>query len=123
MSTGRPACGEATTVALDSTYRCEVPIALTLLTPLLAFGGALLGVLLNRRGARELQLRSIREETMRNLRWSAELAIDRDPGRAKLGVIQLATLDEITHLEGYERAMVRAAFDTVAAGESGGEEA
>lgn len=85
----------------------------TFLTPLLAFGGALLGVVLNRRGAHELERRSVREETMRNVQWAAELGIDRDDARVRLGVAQLRALSTVERLDDYERALVKAALATM----------
>src|SRR3954464_8439501 len=64
----------------------------TLSTPLMAFGGALSGVVLNRRATKELEMRSRREEAMRNLRWAAELAARDDDARFKLRVKQLSVL-------------------------------
>ena len=98
-------------------------LTLTLLTPLLAFAGALLGVALNRRGARELERRSVREETMRNLRWASELAVDGDGQRARLGVAQLNALVGLDRLDAYEKAMVDAAVATMEPRSRQGEEA
>jgi len=95
----------------------------TLLTPALAFAGALLGVVLNRRGAHELERRSVREETMRNVRWASELAVDPDVNRAKLGVVQLGALDSLDFLDAYEGAMVKAALATMEPVQEGVEEA
>lgn len=61
-------------------------------TPLLAFIGGLIGQLIGRRGAVELEGRSKREEVMRNLRWAAELAVSPDESKARLGVAQLRSL-------------------------------
>lgn len=61
-------------------------------SPLLAFIGVLFSQVVNRRGAHELESRSKREETMRNLRWSSELAVNQDDRMANLGVAQLAAL-------------------------------
>jgi hypothetical protein len=66
-----------------------VALFLALSTPVLAFAGALLGVVLNRRSAREVETRSRREEMMRNLRWAADHAVDPSPARAALGVAEL----------------------------------
>jgi hypothetical protein len=41
--------------------------------------------LVTRRGAKELETRSRREEVLRNLRWASELAVDTDERKAKLG--------------------------------------
>ena len=61
-------------------------------SPALAFAGVLVAQWIGRRTARELEIRSRREETMRTLRWAAELAIDDDAARSRLGSSQLATL-------------------------------
>lgn len=58
-------------------------------TPTLAFIGAFAGHLLGRKTAGELETRSKREETMRTLRWAAELAVDDDERKANLGFRQL----------------------------------
>ncbi len=88
-------------------------LVLTVLTRLLAFADALLGVALNRRGAHELERRSFREETMRNVRWAAELSMEDDSQRARLGVAQLNALDGLALLDRYEGAMVKAALGTM----------
>lgn len=91
----------------------------TLLTPMLAFAGALLGVALSLRSARDLERRSVREETMRNVRWASELAVAPER-RAELGVAQLRALDSSAKLETFEQAMINAALTTM---EPGAEEA
>ena len=54
--------------------------------------GTLLGVVLTRRGAVELERWRRREETMRLLRWAAELAINEKQGRRDLGGASLEAL-------------------------------
>jgi len=88
-----------------------VSILATLLTPALAFAGALLGVLLNRRVASELERRSRREETMRNLRWAADHVGDGDPIRAALGAAQLRALGRSALLDPEQLVFVDAALD------------
>ena len=61
-------------------------------TPVFTFMGVLLAQFFTRKGARELEQRSRREETMRNLRWAAELAVREDDRMADLGVAQLEAL-------------------------------
>jgi hypothetical protein len=61
-------------------------------TPLLAFGGALLGLWLNRRSATELDRWRKREETMRMLRWATEVALADDARRAESGAAILTAL-------------------------------
>lgn len=58
-----------------------VAIVIAVGTPLLAFAGALIGQLLSRKGAKEQDVQWHREETMRILRWAAELAADSDAGQ------------------------------------------
>jgi hypothetical protein len=61
-------------------------------TPVLAFGGSLFGHLVTRKSATELDRWRKREETMRMLRWSTELAVDRDEDRARAGLVVLRAL-------------------------------
>jgi hypothetical protein len=79
-------------------------------TPLLAFFGAALGALLNRRAARELENRSRREETMRNLRWAADHAVDADRWRGALGMAELEELGNSGMAEDEQRRFVNAAL-------------
>ena len=67
-------------------------LTLTVLTPLLAFAGALLGVVLNRRGAREL------------------------------GADQVDALQNLDQLDACERAMVKAALTSMVSSRGEGEE-
>lgn len=62
------------------------------LTPLLAFTGALIGHWVTRRSSRELDRWRKREETMRMLRWATELALDADPNKARSGLVVLFAL-------------------------------
>lgn len=64
-------------------------------------------------GARELETRSRREETMRNLRWAAELAVREDERTAILGAMQLIALLESDLLDDREKVFVEAALDAV----------
>lgn len=87
--------------------------AVSLGTPVAAFLGVLVAQWITRKGARELETRSRREETMRNLRWAAELAVSKDDGMADLGVNQLAALLESDLLDDAEKVFVEAALDAV----------
>lgn len=87
--------------------------AVSLGTPVFTFLGVLLAQFITRMGARELETRSRREETMRNLRWAAELAVDEDDRMADLGVAQLAALLESDLLDESEKVFVEAALDVV----------
>jgi len=82
-------------------------------TPVFTFLGVLLAQFISRKGARELESRSRREETMRNLRWAAELAVSQDGRMADLGVAQLAALLDSDLLDDSEKVFVEAALDAV----------
>ena len=53
-------------------------IAISTGTPVLTFMGVLVAQYLLRKGANEVEVRSRREETLRVLRWAAELAVSAD---------------------------------------------
>jgi hypothetical protein len=82
-------------------------------TPVLTFLGVLLAQHITRKGAQELETRSRREETMRNLRWAAELSVNADARMADLGVAQLVALLESDLLDESEKIFDEAALDTV----------
>lgn len=82
-------------------------------TPIFTFLGVLLAQFITRKGAKELETRSRREETMRNLRWAAELAVNEDDRMADLGVAQLVALLESDLLDESEKVFVEAALDAV----------
>lgn len=82
-------------------------------TPVVTFLGVLLAQLIARRGDVELEARSRREETMRNLRWAAELAVTGEDRRAALGVSQLVALLDSDLLEEPEKVFVEAALGAV----------
>jgi hypothetical protein len=82
-------------------------------TALLAFAGVLLGQAITRRGTRELEIRSKREEVMRILRWAAELAVADDQAHVRLGVTQLGTLLTSDLLDEEEKDFVQAALTAV----------
>lgn len=82
-------------------------------SPVLAFVGVLLAQLVARRGATELESRSKREETMRNLRWAAQLAVSADDRMAALGVAQLAALLASDLLDDAEKIFIEAALGAV----------
>ncbi len=88
-------------------------VAAGLGTAVAAFVGSLTGTLLARRGAKELETRSRREETMRNLRWGAELAVSADDRTARLGIAQLRALAESDLLDEGQQLFVDAALDAV----------
>ncbi len=85
----------------------------SLATPLAALVGVLVGQWVTRRGATELETRSKREETLRNLRWAAELAVHDNARIADLGVAQLEALLDSELLDDREKVFVEAALNTV----------
>jgi hypothetical protein len=60
--------------------------------PVLAFAGSWLGARGSRRASLELDRWRRREETMRLLRWAAELALERDERRAGVGIAAMDAL-------------------------------
>ncbi|MGQ0624500.1 MAG: hypothetical protein ACT4PP_07600 [Sporichthyaceae bacterium] len=87
--------------------------AIALGTSILAFAGALFGVLVSRRGARDLDVRWRREESMRLLRWACELAVDPQARRRDVGVATLGALETSTLLQREDQALVSAALAVV----------
>lgn len=97
--------------------------------------GAVLGVVVtnwvSRRNADETEQRSLREETMRTLRWAAELAVSPDAGRAALGVAELQALASSAMNDDEQQAFVDAALaqaldgprSAIEAAEAAGQEA
>jgi len=79
----------------------------------LAFVGVLVAQFITRQGATELETRSKREETMRNLRWAAALSVSTDNRLADLGVAQLVVLLNSNLLDDSEKVFVEAALDAV----------
>lgn len=96
-----------------------LPVVLAIATPLLAFAGALLGQVLARRGALEQDVRWRREETMRLLRWAAELASGTDYRRKLVGVATLRGLQRSELLQPDDQALMSAVLDVVALRVSG----
>jgi hypothetical protein len=82
-------------------------------SPALAFLGVLAAQYVPRKGAKELEFRSKREEVMRNLRWASELAVSDDEGKAKLGVAQLAALAQSDMLDEQHQLFIDAALVAV----------
>lgn len=79
---------------------------------LLAFAGAFLAVIVNRRGASELDRRWKREETLRTLRWAADNAASSEVGRASIGVSALVALNDAELVQDEDRAYVRTIVET-----------
>ena len=88
-------------------------IAIAVGTPVLTFVAAVLGNLVARRTAHELETRSKREEAMRHLKWAAELAVSDDPRRADLGIRELMALAGSSLLDPEQQAFIEAAMETV----------
>ena len=82
-------------------------------SPVLAFVGVIFGQTITRRGARELEFRSKREEVMRILRWAAELAVSDDQAHSRLGVAELGALLQSELLDEEEKDFVQAALTAV----------
>jgi hypothetical protein len=82
--------------------------------PVGAFLGVLFAQWVLRKGAKELEHRSKREEVLRNMRWAAELAVSEDPSKADMGVAQLLALSDSDLTDSVVQAFVDAALDVVA---------
>lgn len=81
--------------------------------PAAAFLGALIGHVISRKGATELDMWRRREETMRMLRWAAELAVSDTPLTAQLGVAALRALNNSELLQREDRLFVDLIADAV----------
>lgn len=90
-----------------------VAVVIAVGTPLLAFAGVVVGQLLLRRGAQEQDVRWRREETMRLLRWAAELALDADPGRSAVGVSALGALQQSELMQADDQSLLSRILDAV----------
>lgn len=91
--------------------------AVSLGAPLAAFVGVLIGHLITRRGAHELDRRATREEAMRMLRWASELAASDDSARATLGIAALDALSSSPWLHDEDRKLIDAVLDFLLAEE------
>jgi hypothetical protein len=80
-------------------------------SPSLTAAIAVLAQYFGHRAARELEIRSKREEVMRNLRWAAELAASDDAKKALLGVVELKALRDSKMLSEAELGFIYAALD------------
>jgi hypothetical protein len=90
-------------------------IAVAVGTPVLAFLGAIMGHLVARRSAKELETRSRREQLMETLQWAAELAISEDQAKARLGLRELQALSDSDLSDSEVHAFVDAALEAVVA--------
>jgi hypothetical protein len=91
-----------------STVPLWVAVVISVGSPLLGFGGVLLGQLVIRRTATEADTRWRREETMRLLRWAADHAVDHDLRRARLGLVTLQALGSSRLLQVEDEHLVAA---------------
>ena len=82
-------------------------------SPLLAFLGVLVAQAIGRKNAKELETRSKREETLRTMRWAAELSASDEERLAVLGVAELEALLGSDLLEEAEKTFVEAALAAV----------
>lgn len=82
-------------------------------TPITAFAGVVLGHVLLRKGANELDVWRRREETMRMLRWASELAASQDGARARMGVAALEALSASELLQEPDQNLVDAVIDSL----------
>ncbi len=64
-------------------------------------------------GTSQLEVRSKREETMRNLRWAAECSVDLDQNKARLGLAQLKALGSSDLLDAGQQLFIDAALQAV----------
>ncbi|HCB07554.1 MAG TPA: hypothetical protein PLZ93_17610 [Nocardioides sp.] len=90
-----------------------VAVTIAVGSPLLAFLGLLLGQLVTRRTARELDTRWQREETMRLLRWAADHAARTDAQLARLGVAALEALSESPLVQAADQSLLKSVLRIV----------
>ena len=88
-------------------------ITVAIATPLLGFAGAALGQLVSRRASRELDVWRRREETMRMLRWAAELTMQPESGALGLSVLDSLSRSEL--LQPADQPLISAVLATVTA--------
>jgi hypothetical protein len=82
-------------------------------TPVLAFLGAVIGHVLLRKGATELDVWRRREETMRMLRWASEHAASADDAKSRMGLAALDALGDSELLQKPDQALVDAVIDSL----------
>ena len=91
---------------MATTVPLWVAVVIAVGSPVLTFGGVLLTLLLNRRTERETDTRWQREETMRLMRWAAELTVDAYRTRVRLGVVTLKALAASQLLQEADRSLL-----------------
>lgn len=91
-------------VSVIPTWISIVGVVMTVLSPLLALGGVVLGAYLTRKSDRELDTWRHREETMRMVRWAVEQILEGDEAGTDAGVVTLRSLmrSELLQPEDYD---------------------
>ena len=82
-------------------------------TPIASFLGVLIGHVLLRKGANELDVWRRREETMRMLRWASERATSGTDAEARMGLAALDALSDSELLQPPDQALVDAVLDSL----------
>lgn len=82
-------------------------------TPVAAFVGVVVGHLLLRKGAHELDVWRRREETMRMLRWASQQAASEDTTKSRMGVAALDALTTSELLQDPDENLVDAVIDSL----------
>lgn len=82
-------------------------------SPALSFIGVAWAQIIAKGTRDQLETRSNREETMRTLRWAAELGVSTDAAKARLGVAQLKALADSDMLDASQQLFIDAALQAV----------
>jgi hypothetical protein len=82
-------------------------------TPIAAFTGVVVGHIMLRKGANELDVWRRREETMRMLRWASEQAASPDIATSRMGVAALEALTTSELLQEPDQNLVDAVIDSL----------
>jgi uncharacterized protein (DUF4213/DUF364 family) len=90
-----------------------VAIALAAGSPILSLVGVLIAQLFSGRVAGQTDKRQRREETMRTLRWAADLAASIDVSKAAVGIAALNALDKSTLLDTDDQKLITAVLESV----------
>lgn len=102
---------------MDADVSTQIPLWVAVViavgSPLLAFLGVTLGQWAGRRGAQEAEVRWRREETMRMLRWAADLATSSEPTKSDLGVAALAGLQHSEILQPPDQELISNILDAI----------
>ena len=81
--------------------------------PIAAFVGVVVGHILLRKGANELDVWRRREETMRMLRWASEQAASNEGAKSRMGVAALGALSTSELLQAPDQDLVDAVIDSL----------